>query len=155
MAKCSRPSARSRHSRPARRCNDRAQMIGRYGWAGGTEERLRFGPDTGPVVVLALPLFEEANRTRAFAVTMLRALAERGVASVLPDLPGQGESLVPLHDMTILRMQEAYEGVIDHFDRQGRACYGAGIRRSEEHTSELQSLMRTSYAVFCLKKKNL
>src|SRR3546814_4081523 len=27
------------------------------------------------------------------------------------------------------------------------------ITRSEEHTSELQSLMRTSYAVFCLKKK--
>src|SRR3546814_5501966 len=27
--------------------------------------------------------------------------------------------------------------------------------RSEEHTSELQSLMRTSYAVFCLKKKSL
>src|SRR3546814_3752867 len=31
---------------------------------------------------------------------------------------------------------------------------GAGISRSEEHTSELQSLMRISYAVFCLKKKN-
>src|SRR3546814_10122324 len=32
---------------------------------------------------------------------------------------------------------------------------GARFRlRSEEHTSELQSLMRTSYAVFCLKKKN-
>src|SRR3546814_10010687 len=30
--------------------------------------------------------------------------------------------------------------------------YAAG--RSEEHTSELQSLMRISYAVFCLKKKN-
>src|SRR3546814_3408716 len=29
----------------------------------------------------------------------------------------------------------------------------AGTRRSEEHTSELQSLMRISYAVFCLKKK--
>src|SRR3546814_6459904 len=29
----------------------------------------------------------------------------------------------------------------------------AGDDRSEEHTSELQSLMRTSYAVFCLKKK--
>src|SRR3546814_9897788 len=28
-----------------------------------------------------------------------------------------------------------------------------GVRRSEEHTSELQSLMRISYAVFCLKKK--
>src|SRR3546814_7882214 len=30
----------------------------------------------------------------------------------------------------------------------------AAIGRSEAHTSELQSLMRTSYAVFCLKKKN-
>src|SRR3546814_7806073 len=29
------------------------------------------------------------------------------------------------------------------------------IQRSEEHTSELQSLMRISYAVFCLKKKNI
>src|SRR3546814_1447506 len=29
------------------------------------------------------------------------------------------------------------------------------IWRSEEHTSELQSLMRISYAVFCLKKKNI
>src|SRR3546814_10352768 len=29
----------------------------------------------------------------------------------------------------------------------------AGARRSEEHTSELQSLMRISYAVFCLNKK--
>src|SRR3546814_1095311 len=28
------------------------------------------------------------------------------------------------------------------------------MERSEEHTSELQSLMRSSYAVFCLKKKN-
>src|SRR3546814_3531617 len=30
----------------------------------------------------------------------------------------------------------------------------ATLERSEEHTSELQSLMRSSYAVFCLKKKN-
>src|SRR3546814_2886940 len=35
---------------------------------------------------------------------------------------------------------------------QERAGYEDG-GRSEEHTSELQSLMRTSYAVFCLKKK--
>src|SRR3546814_6281679 len=41
----------------------------------------------------------------------------------------------------------------DQIDRR----VGAGQRRrhrSEEHTSELQSLMRISYAVFCLKKKN-
>src|SRR3546814_2784965 len=35
-----------------------------------------------------------------------------------------------------------------------RRRLGASRRRSEEHTSELQSLMRISYAVFCLKKKN-
>src|SRR3546814_3876846 len=32
---------------------------------------------------------------------------------------------------------------------------GSFLLRSEEHTSELQSLMRISYAVFCLKKKNI
>src|SRR3546814_3624478 len=35
-----------------------------------------------------------------------------------------------------------------------RAASCGARRRSEEHTSELQSLMRISYAVFCLKKKN-
>src|SRR3546814_5700447 len=39
-----------------------------------------------------------------------------------------------------------------HPRRDARA--GTVPLRSEEHTSELQSLMRTSYAVFCLKKKN-
>src|SRR3546814_2312892 len=34
-----------------------------------------------------------------------------------------------------------------------RSRCGGAARRSEEHTSELQSLMRISYAVFCLKKK--
>src|SRR3546814_20654381 len=33
-------------------------------------------------------------------------------------------------------------------------CVSSIAARSEEHTSELQSLMRISYAVFCLKKKN-
>src|SRR3546814_8939823 len=47
-------------------------------------------------------------------------------------------------------------GQIDH--RAGSLRVGSGgacrAARSEEHTSELQSLMRISYAVFCLKKKN-
>src|SRR3546814_5791020 len=37
----------------------------------------------------------------------------------------------------------------------GRLCFALEQGRSEEHTSELQSLMRISYAVFCLKKKNI
>src|SRR3546814_1549992 len=38
---------------------------------------------------------------------------------------------------------------------RARAYADAGAGRSEEHTSELQSLMRISYAVFCLKKKKI
>src|SRR3546814_6222401 len=50
-------------------------------------------------------------------------------------------------------------GEVAALDRRRRrlervARRGAADPRSEEHTSELQSLMRTSYAVFCLKKKH-
>src|SRR3546814_6780538 len=37
---------------------------------------------------------------------------------------------------------------------EGQIIAALELARSEEHTSELQSLMRISYAVFCLKKKN-
>src|SRR3546814_7086751 len=40
-------------------------------------------------------------------------------------------------------------------EAQGWRHRGQRVGRSEEHTSELQSLMRISYAVFCLKKKKL
>src|SRR3546814_4158635 len=41
-----------------------------------------------------------------------------------------------------------------HECKAGRTpFFHTSLRRSEEHTSELQSLMRISYAVFCLKKK--
>src|SRR3546814_10843782 len=39
------------------------------------------------------------------------------------------------------------------FHYREAVCTILSLRRSEEHTSELQSLMRISYAVFCLKKK--
>src|SRR3546814_2658441 len=44
------------------------------------------------------------------------------------------------------------EHLVEAEDRRNRRF--AHADRSEEHTSELQSLMRISYAVFCLKKKN-
>src|SRR3546814_3948734 len=39
------------------------------------------------------------------------------------------------------------------FNMLALLMFGAPLERSEEHTSELQSIMRISYAVFCLKKK--
>src|SRR3546814_10328641 len=44
--------------------------------------------------------------------------------------------------------------VLDRRRQLARGTRGVLEHRSEEHTSELQSLMRISYAVFCLKKKN-
>src|SRR3546814_1358557 len=44
-------------------------------------------------------------------------------------------------------------GKLEEFQRADRGQEALGGIRSEEHTSELQSLMRISYAVFCLKKK--
>src|SRR3546814_5146471 len=62
---------------------------------------------------------------------------------------------------TLLRQHAAYGRLASPEDRRHRRRAGLQRRprphdpplRSEEHTSELQSLMRTSYAVFCLTKK--
>src|SRR3546814_1498818 len=49
---------------------------------------------------------------------------------------------------------ESYDGGRQHIGLGGDASMDRiDLRRSEEHTSELQSLMRRSYAVFCLKTK--
>src|SRR3546814_5978423 len=70
-----------------------------------------------------------------------------------PDLPGGGRLSATVH---------VNLGMPAHDQRTGKGVSlpvttGNGhigtLRRSEEHTSELQSLMRISYAVFCLKKK--
>src|SRR3546814_3899966 len=47
-----------------------------------------------------------------------------------------------------------YQGLAKAPDYVAALFADISMRRSEEHTSELQSLMRISYAVFCLKKKN-
>src|SRR3546814_10599818 len=50
----------------------------------------------------------------------------------------------------------AFAGLADHVFGGGHCLVEEHfVERSEEHTSELQSLMRTSYAVFCLKKKKM
>src|SRR3546814_5134965 len=52
-----------------------------------------------------------------------------------------------------LSREETIAKVIELTDGGADYSFDATGNRSEEHTSELQSLMRTSYAVFCLKKK--
>src|SRR3546814_4060496 len=51
------------------------------------------------------------------------------------------------------RVRHRYHQVAGAGPRRRTRAAGRRVRRSEEHTSELQSVMRISYAVFCLKKK--
>src|SRR3546814_2895221 len=65
-------------------------------------------------------------------------------------------ALVELNPLAILKSGElaVLDGKVNSDDNATfRHPDLAAMRRSEEHTSELQSLMRISYAVFCLKKK--
>src|SRR3546814_7510541 len=67
-----------------------------------------------------------------------------------------------LDQQSVLPLAMADPGMIEKFLHRylplqkpvtGKSTRAFVIERSEEHTSELQSLMRISYAVFCLKKK--
>src|SRR3546814_6057489 len=90
-------------------------------------------------------------------------LGKAGIADVQRPVPGKGLPVAPA-----ARRQHAIEHVDPAFDRTdnvvrlahahqvtglvGGQHVGREIERSEEQTAELQSLMRISYAVFCLKK---
>src|SRR3546814_8174732 len=105
----------------------------------------------------------EDNRLQTLALS----LAERDGAQALPS----HQRVIQLLEASG-RLDRAVEGLPDDEQLLGRLRDGRGLARpelavllayaklavqdairSEEHTSELQSLMRISYAVFCLKKK--
>src|SRR3546814_3442823 len=82
---------------------------------------------------------------------------------VLYNVPGRTVTDIAVE--TIGKLAHAFPSIVGIKDATGaiarvsaqRAAAGPDfcqLSRSEEHTSELQSLMRISYAVFCLKKKN-
>jgi hypothetical protein len=103
-------------------------LIDRYETGGRHEAMLRFGPAGGSVAVMALPLFEDANRVRALAAALCRALARRGIATVLPDLPGQGESLLPLERCTLRTIAAGLEDATKADRDAGRRVYGVALR---------------------------
>src|SRR3546814_2597749 len=93
----------------------------------------------------AIARMRPASRLRASAVVAMRdcrgfTLVELMVVLVIVGLMGAAVVLTaPDDSRTLVREADTF---------------AARLVRSEEHTSELQSLMRISYAVFCLKKKN-
>src|SRR3546814_8485825 len=79
--------------------------------------------------------------------SLFKLLGDPGRVRMLDALAHAGELCV----CDLAAVVDMAESPVSHSLRLLR---NAGVVRSEEHTSELQSLMRISYAVFCLQKKN-
>src|SRR3546814_8920726 len=92
----------------------------------------------------ALHLLDPERQAR---LIMVRDGNDGPVIGIMPIAPARHYGRLPLRHV-------AGWAHPNHF--HGAPLVHAGFKslRSEEHTSELQSLMRISYAVFCLKKKN-
>src|SRR3546814_4782655 len=92
-----------------------------------------------------------------------QVLADRDAIPAGPDVWQRGAAIFGHRDAVTIHLQPRAavelrqrahglaDGLEQHISGEREALAGAG-ERSEEHTSELQSLMRISYAVFCLKK---
>src|SRR3546814_6447458 len=90
--------------------------------------------------------------TKAVALFLITMSAPATAQDKAPPLPDGVQATGPA----------GTSGAIRNYDDVGYAAVGAAASgtisatsRSEEHTSELQSLMRLSYAVFCWKKKKI
>src|SRR3546814_2049660 len=100
---------------------------------------------------VAIEKAREAGKPEA----MLDKIAEGTVQKFLKEVTLLSQPFVKDDKQTIEQLLKSKNASVASFHTY---VVGEGIEkaqtRSEEHTSELQSLMRISYAVFCLKKKN-
>src|SRR3546814_4979046 len=83
----------------------------------------------------------------------LHQILQRGLVVILEPLRIEGRGLAPDQLLGEVELVRVGLHVLDVLEIKVGVAYLVGVARSEEHTSELQSLMRISYAVFCLKKK--
>src|SRR3546814_7683109 len=94
----------------------------------------------------------------AAAAILLMLLDESEAATILKQLdPDEVRQLAKAMFDTAHASEQQIGQALDRFVTRSRDVSALAIgadTRSEEHTSELQSLMRISYAVFCLQKKN-
>src|SRR3546814_3862446 len=81
----------------------------------------------------------------------LGALCDAFGLNPYPDTVGPNLSTLPQHGT--VTMVNSSNGEFTYTNNGDGATSDSFVMRSEEHTSELQSLMRTSYSAFCLKKK--
>src|SRR3546814_3154380 len=120
----------------------------------------------GRALILAVTSAERAKRGTALMTDALAGLVGSPlttIETVEQAMAARAEGLTMSEPAPAIAPEVATPLIHAMLDRQYRATLDEPIgilgditprARSEEHTSELQSLMRISYAVFCLKKKN-
>src|SRR3546814_6316033 len=110
-------------------------------------------PTEGEIEVLGLRIPAQSEQLRSRIGYMTQKFSLFGDLTVRENL----EFLAAVQDVPKARARRRIDDLVGQYrfgDRQKQlAGTMSGGQRSEEHTSELQSLMRISYAVFCLKKK--
>lgn len=84
-------------------------MIGQYSFSGNGEQYLHLGRKHPRQILIIPPFFEEMNRTRWLLVAAMRTLDQARIGTILPDLPGQNESLVPDSGVSIAMWGAALE----------------------------------------------
>lgn len=99
-----------------------------FRWRGGEEWLAEMG--AGPTILIAPPFFEEMNRCRAFLVAIMHHLAEAGFHSVLPDLPGTGDSLRELSDVVWSDWSAALSSLASELKTDSQAPLVASFRGS-------------------------
>src|SRR3546814_5598048 len=114
---------------------------------------VRAGEAGGSLHETLARLADYLERSRALQGRVINALIYPAILLVMVGL-----SLLFLLGYVVPQFAQMYESLDAELPLSTQLVLGVGLFvrdwRSEEHTSELQSLMRISYAVFCLKKNN-
>lgn len=84
-------------------------MIGQYSFSGHSEQYVHLGRRHARQILIIPPFFEEMNRTRWLLLAAMRTLDEARIGTILPDLPGQNESLVPDEAISLSEWRTALE----------------------------------------------
>src|SRR3546814_8560441 len=105
------------------------------------------GPAEGAVPIFLIAHHRETRRAGAVLMLMLLTVLV-ALSSASPSRAGVVQSVSATSDARGVTLKIRVAGGLE-----GASSFALATR-SEEHTSELQSLMRTSYSVFCLQKKN-
>jgi hypothetical protein len=95
-----------------------------YSWRGGSELWTRRGDHHPRQLLILEPLFEEKNRTRRLIAQIMVALDQAEIGTILPDLPGTGESLTDISKVSIADWQDAVKAAV----LQAKPGYVASFR---------------------------